>query len=590
MLTLPHALPGARRFEDVAKVRGWSQWLRRVLLAEMLLHLVWVVASGVDKGLIAGALPASDPDRSGGCIMRAFIESYTMAFHQAFILAVGYAQAFTNVPENRRPVILYFIAGCGVQTMAFGVVLYSAPHAWTVPKVMLCLCTAMPLVAASVAGALFRSLDPATQPDAGEPREIAAASGAGPTAGTNEVSQEGTTHTWPTLSVVLALDRARIPGDCRGLYDAAARTWRAMVANCVLWQVQGFLALVVDLVGHRAADNDVAVAEANRAMAASMKEGINWGLHGSGITVFTAALAFWHPKSWPFFRTAVIMGAVGGSVQGVLQAVRVVLFEGVDLNAPMTIICTFFLIRAAVGATLAEAFGRLPLTFHADVERMVEAAGRGCPPKTASATSGRSGPGAGLMGLVFIGAAIVYAVGVASFLAPRYGNASRADPHALEEEEECAADRCTSAWRVGASPPAYTLLFHFAYIVPSFCYAGTDVRFPPSAAIGYGFCSSALFIATVQVVLLAAWAPQGSARGPLSSFALAMIMGSIAMLSALRRTVPVSDPAAWGRPEDPIETAGLLDADDGEEDLAYGKVTRRPTSSAQRFGTQVDFW
>jgi len=267
-----------------------------------------------------------------------YAEGYTLAFHVAFVSAVGLACA--DALER----------GAAADAVIYGVGFVSASATTAATLAVDALAAPAPVFYAAGAGVWAAAAAGAAAALSGGRPEPAAPAAPAPARG-------------PVVDLA-ALAAAAVPG--------AAAAWPLAVAHGATFVGQALLvAVAADPPGSR------------------FDRGVNFAIHGAGIFVFNAYLMFSDARAFPRLRAISVFACFAGGAGAARTA------AGLAAGAPAPLrraAAALFAARAAVGAALGVALARLPRDAHDRVAPPVKAPDREAPRTVWKSTTGLGGP------------------------------------------------------------------------------------------------------------------------------------------------------------------------------------------------------
>mmetsp|Transcript_12048 Transcript_12048/g.19610 ORF Transcript_12048/g.19610 Transcript_12048/m.19610 type:complete len:649 (-) Transcript_12048:433-2379(-) len=434
-------------------VHDGNMLLRLTLLAlcivqcaePVLVAIVRVIASN-DKNI------AHEVGRDPSLTLRAFIESYTLGFHQAFVMATAFAVVLVENRVRDRGTVWLAIYGQFSLVLSFGVGMYMIPSdpvfllgtAIKVGAHMLCCLLLLEMT---------RRLENAQSYDA-----VTAQSSVG-------AGFQGA-NLWSMFSASPANSTKR-----RHLFIVLV----ASFLHGVAWQAECIVSIVL------AFSSKTMMDQVN-----GLRNGLNFGIHGAGITIFVLVLALRSPVSFPFLKFSVLLGAVGGSVISFVQVSHV---QGDSFYSWLT--WGFFLGRGAIGVFLGITYAGVE---YPSVDEC------GAPEHEENyvyyATQRKR---AQISLAVYICSIIGYALTVTSLLGQAGVHAGFPNL-ARETNVQIMHDRWHNH-RLVEFPPGYGLVFHFAFLLPGFVFHYLAEEFLPSKYISVAFTLSTSLLFTAQAIL-----------------------------------------------------------------------------------------
>lgn len=282
----------------------------------------------------------------------------------------------------------------------------------------------------------------------------------------------------------------------------------------------------------------------------ALQAGLNFGMHGAGITVFVLVLALRSPASFPFLKLSVLLGALGGAAISLVQLYH--LYDLARRSAQLEMVISFFHARAAAGLALglvyalleypsgsASGFASGSATSSSDAPAGSAAASAVAAATAAAASSLKR---AMLALALFWAALVAYSLAVTAAMGS-YGARQgfvvmqQQVPEALQHQQFGAENDDhrmhpggLDKWhmhRLIEFPPGYGLVFHFCYLLPGFAGHFFVQGFRPSKWIGVAFSSSAVLLLAFQ-----AWAAAVLAPPPFAALNDLMVAANVAPVLA----------------------------------------------------------
>ncbi len=573
--------PGLYRVADA------DTTLRRVLLVQC----VWQCAEPVLVAVARLSGAHADPGSAfvaelGGApalTMRAFVETYTLGFHQAFVMATTFAQVLLEDRLKDRSAALMSAAGQAMLVLCFAVGGLTLPadalfFAGTCVKIathaLLSLLSLRLFVRLVRVQAEQRALAQEREQEQGQGQWQGREQGHEP----SWQWQENTAHEAVSGSADKAMYAPLPREDSEGqqavqhgaafqglaVWDAAfgqgsmreryvgRLTLAAAFVHGACWQAQAMLSAWLGL-----------SSQGGMERSNSLQAGLNFGMHGAGITVFVLVLALRSPASFQFLKLSVLLGALGGAAISLVQLYH--LYDLASRSAKLEMVISFFHARAAAGLALGLVYALLEYpsgsargsargsASGSDASGSDAPAGSAAASAVAAATATAAAPAASSLKRAMLALALFWAALVAYSLAVTAAMGSygarqgffvmnQQEPEALQRQQhqQDGAEHDdhrmqmhpggVDKWhmhRLIEFPPGYGLVFHFCYLLPGFAGHFFVQGFRPSKWIGVAFSSSAVLLLTFQ-----AWAAAVLAPPPFAALNDLMVAANVAPVLA----------------------------------------------------------
>ena len=452
-------------------------------------------------------------------LLRGLIESYTLAFHSAFVLGLGFSQALCRTDYERSgPVLRFFIFAefFLLATSAIDAFLFSwrVPEGFEVVHAVGVIKVASILASMAAAVQEVKELSPRWQSPSSNARR------APPAAVTDEHDDDGqplrdeaARQPWPGAGVQTSTHFSLVS------LARMERTYAfpALLAAAVhgsMWIVQCVLLVVFEVVYFSARER-----YASWHVPASLEQSLNFSMHGTGIAVYVAFLSLFHPSSFGFFRVTVLAGALGGGASSVIAMSRILELEP---SVPGQISLVFFGARAAAGLLLAVTYGMLRLPAYRAISPS---------PSTVAADDHLSvflvpelqaySRPATVVCLVYLGIVIYYAVVMAVW---------------EEQAWDPSGGLFPSEWaqfRAGALPLSFMVLYHYGILQGGFALHALS-GFAPSIYVARAFALGAALVSAAQVCALllaldesARWAVTAALAFAVGNAAVFVVLGTV---------------------------------------------------------------
>jgi len=450
--------------------------VRRFLLFLCVLHCLEPILVATARLLSAKDFHLeSDLENFPALTLRAFIESYTLGFHQAFVLATAFAQLMVEDRIKVPSAVLLAIFGQFSLVLAFAVggVMIPSDDAFvgmTLAKVILHLAAGFLLIPTFLRAKRVRGNM--------EGYQAVPKGGSVGSHESDEIYEDGNREAPSPDSQFHGFTLWSAYAENPSALTLAIFIFAAFHGIC--WQLQAILSVYLSFTSSSEMD------QAN-----GLQAGLNFGMHGAGITIFVYVLALRSPFSFPFLKMAVVAGCFGGAAMSAVQLIQLSEFQGSTANA--ILVQRFFSLRGLAGVLLGVTYASLRFP------ESIEAA------KLKVGEPGRSKTRAHILMCIFWGSVIFYA----AFVNHRLAEAGVRAGFSVDASNDSTKVDRWHAHRLIEFPPGYGIVFHFSFLLLGFVGHYFGVEFMPSKWISVVFLLSVVVIMFSELVLIKILEPAG---------------------------------------------------------------------------------